>query len=700
MMSEEIVPSRRRFIQGGTAVAGALGLGFGAAAGLGAAGLEQTPAVAAPRAVRQTVDGTRPNFLFLMCDELRYPPVYEGAGGLAFRNQYLRTQQALRATGLEFHRHYTAATACVPSRGSVFTGHYPSLHGAANTSGGAKGTYDADMVWLDPDSVPTMGDYFRAGGYRTFYKGKWHVSAADLLVPGTRNEIVAHDALGQRDLSLEQQYIDAARMEGYGFEGWVGPEPHGQDPMNSASSPIPPAQGRDQAFAGQTVDLLTDLDRQGCDDPFLIVSSFVNPHDIALWGFASRASGMYDFDIEDIVPAFNELFDPVQFAASLADDLDTKPSCQKNYRDTYRDWMQGVPPQDYWRLYYQLQKEMDDEMFRVYEAFEASRYYESTVVVYTSDHGDLLGSHGYMHQKWHNAYDETIRVPMIISNPTMFPGPSGTDSLTSHVDILPTMLGLAGIDAAAALSTVAFGHTDAVPLVGRDLSGLVRGDVDAVDDPVYFMTDDEISRGLNQQGVFGRFYDAIIQPNHLETVIARIDGDVWKYSRYFDNPQFWSNPGVPGDPGVVDVHLREDVPVFVTPAPGVYQVPCTRTVKDTPAPDEFELYNVTADPTELQNLAGSPAAAAQEARMAELLGQERETKRLYPVSGPVPGQIGPSAPRAVPLPSPVPTACDGPPQPPPPPTPVDPPPLTAVPVRDPAQPIVASPVVATPRFTG
>lgn len=691
--------TRRRFLQGGAAGAVGLGLGVGGMSGLAATSAGAAPAAgAAAGAAHQAADiGPRPNFLFLMCDELRYPPVYEGDGARAFRAQYLRTQEALRQTGLEMHRHYIAATACVPGRASLFTGHYPSLHGVSSTDGVAKGAFDADMSWLDPNSVPTMGDYFRAGGYRTFYKGKWHVSDADLLVPGTRDAIPSYDSLGRRDRSLEQQYVDANRLEGYGFEGWIGPEPHGPSPLNSASSAAPPAQGRDQGFAGQAVDLIADLDRNGCDQPFLFVSSYVDPHDIAMWGFASRAAGAFDFAVEDIVPAFHELFDPDQFAATLGDTLATKPSGQRDYRDRYHEWMQGVPPQDYWRLYYQLQKNADDEMFRTYQALRESRFYENTIVVFTSDHGDLLGSHGYMHQKWHNAYEETLRVPMIISNPTMFPEPVDVHDLTSHVDVIPTMLGLAGLDAGGLLETVAFGHTEAVPLVGRDLSPLVRGEVGSVEGPVYFMTDDEISRGPNDQNLFGRFYRPVIQPNHIETVVAKIDGELWKYSRYFDNPQFWSAPGTPGDEGVMDVQLHQDEPLVGTPPPGEYEVRCTRTIKYDPAPDEFELYNVTQDPMELENLAGVASASAVEAAMRDLLAQERAAKRLYPVSGPVPGQIGPTAPRAVPLPTPRPTTCGDSPNPPVPPPPTVPPETSTTSTSAPAGP--AGPVVR-PTYAG
>ena len=53
------------------------------------------------------------------------------------------------------------------------------------------------MHWLDPDSVPTLGDWFRAGGYRTHYRGKWHVSFADLVIPGTHEGLKASDDEGK-----------------------------------------------------------------------------------------------------------------------------------------------------------------------------------------------------------------------------------------------------------------------------------------------------------------------------------------------------------------------------------------------------------------------------------------------------------------------------------------------------------------------
>jgi choline-sulfatase len=622
--------SRRHFLQGtGLTAAGVLGL------------LQGHPAQGAPGPASGSPSGVlrrRPNFLILMVDEMRYPPVYESAATKAFRQQYLLTQNLLRQHGVEFHRHYAASVACSPSRASIYTGHYPSLHGVTETTGAAKESFDPDVFWLDPNSVPTFGDYFRAAGYHTFWKGKWHASDADMLIPGTHDQLVSYNTqTGAPDPAAESLYLAADRLDHFGFSGWIGPEPHGRSPLNSGSS-AKNGQGRDAGFAQQAQNLIEQLDADHRAEPWLIVASFVNPHDITLYGLLTNEGGDFEFNVEDVVP--DDLFDPVLFQQTLHDNLATKPSCQASYQASYAIWMQPIVDRErYSRFYYQLHKNVDEQMMVVYQALLNSRFRDDTIVIFTSDHGDLLGSHADMHQKWYTAYDEALRVPLIMSNPKLFPHERAVQTLTSHVDLLPTLLGLAGLNAEDLRQQLTYDYSDALPLVGRNLSPLVLGQVDAnsINDPLYFMTDDDMSRGLNQDNWTGIAYNSVVQPNHIEAVITRLDdGKIWKYARYFDNPQFWSSPGNPGDAGVEDVVLEEDGPR--PDQDGTYTVPCRLTVKHTPVADEFEMYNVSDDPMELSNLYGNPAYTAQQSTLAALLAQQCNEKRLQPSSGTVPGQ--------------------------------------------------------------
>src|SRR5271163_2898670 len=117
---------------------------------------------------------SRPNVLVILTDQLRQPPPYESDQLREFRREHCVGQERLRQSGVSFKHHYPMAIACAPSRASLLTGQYPSLHGVTQRAGLAKNPESEDM--LAPDTVPTLGDWFRAGGHRTFFKGKWHAS--------------------------------------------------------------------------------------------------------------------------------------------------------------------------------------------------------------------------------------------------------------------------------------------------------------------------------------------------------------------------------------------------------------------------------------------------------------------------------------------------------------------------------------------
>ncbi|MDA2987079.1 MAG: sulfatase-like hydrolase/transferase [Actinomycetota bacterium] len=619
--------SRRRVLQG----IGAAGVLAGAAAmGTGPAQAEDLPEFTPRGRLKR-----RPNFLVIVVDEQRYPVTYESARLARWRRENLDSQNLLFSRGMQFTNHHIMASACAPSRASFFTGQYPSLHGVTQTSGAAKIFPLHITYWLDPATVPTMGAWFRAAGYDTFYKGKWHVSDADLYQPGSYNALPSYTDTLLPDPALEEMYLEANRLAAYGFDGWIGPEPHGSSPLNSASSG-PGGRGRDELFAGQGARLLRDL--RGSRKPWLVVTSFVNPHDITLWGDLTLADPLMYLERQlegSDVPL--DLFDD-RYAVSVDEDLSRKPSCQASYRDVYPLALQPTgnnTPMH--RFYYQLQKNVDIQIGRVLRALTSSRReYRDTIVIYLSDHGELLGAHGGLHQKWHNAYDEVVRVPFVIHNPQLFPDATSTNLLTSHADLLPTMIGLAGLDERSVARRLRASHTQVHSLPGRDLSGLILGEQDESDfdeAPQFFMTDDEIFRGESQVAWNGNYYQPVIQPNHLETVIAMLptgaDGGKqrWKLTRYWDNPQFWTTPGFRDVQNYTEGSAN---------APG--EKTTTTTVKyakpvlgqSGPAEDEWECYNVDDDPMELTNLYGDARYADTIAELKIMLQQQVDAKRIEP----------------------------------------------------------------------
>jgi arylsulfatase A-like enzyme len=535
------------------------------------------------------------NILLILTDEERYPPPYETAELAAFRRNQLTAREALRATGLEFHRHYVGSTACAPSRATLFTGQYPSLHGVSQTDGLAKRGVDPALRWLDPDMVPTLGDWFRAGGYRTHYRGKWHISAADLVVPGLDGRLMASDDQGSVIPDAVAAYRRADRLDRFGFSGWIGREPHG--PAKADCGAV-----RDPVFAEQVVDLLTELAAARRDGPWLTVASFINPHDIVFGSLGWE--GLLRFDPpDDTVPEIPE-------PPSQRDTFAGRPSCHEEYRAVWPRMLFDQPVDTtYRRLYYYLQKLVDRAIGRILEVFHESGLAEDTIVVFTSDHGDLLGAHGGLVQKWYNAYDETIRVPLVVSGPGVATPEGGITTPTSHIDLLPTLLGLAGIDVERAAAGVAARHVEAHALAGRDLGGLITGAVKpgALDAPLYFMTDDDISRGSSQRGlVSGAPYEAVSFPSRVESVIATLPtgpggaGELWKCNSYYQRLDEWE-----ASHGLA-------VPEAATP----------------PAEPQFELDKLTADPEERTNRADDAPEAR--SRLLSLLERERDAKRRLP----------------------------------------------------------------------
>ncbi|MGZ4968855.1 MAG: sulfatase-like hydrolase/transferase [Methylobacter sp.] len=567
----------------------------------------------------------RPNILIIMTDEERFPPEYETEEVKQYREQHMPSRSRLLKQGVSFQRHYAAATACEPSRASFFTGQYPSLHGVTQTSGLAKNSSDPGLFWLPPNTVPTLGNYFRAGGYRTLYHGKWHISDQDLIVPGTNTALLSNAADGTSYPERIKQYQAANRLNQYGFDGWIGPEPHGALSNNSGMR-------RDPGFAQQAIDSLKQLNQQAVDDknlpPWLMVCSFVNPHDIVFSGQGWTLLGLPSVPYSEL-PQF-----PAPPTAN--EDLTCKPRCQKDYVINYGNFYYPQPThQRYRQLYYYLQSVVDGLIGSVVDTLDSyEALSQNTIVVFTSDHGEVLGSHGGMHQKWYNAYDETIRVPLIIRQPG---GTAKTvNTPTSHVDLLPTLLELAGIDPETTRNTLSEAYTEARKLVGDSLVPLLDENPES-ERCIYFMTDDEVDQGLNEisvnkvvqqlasrklinsddnmesalgkawnQTIVQQAYRPTIEPHHIETIVTRIEGVLYKYSRYFENPRFVGT--APGNPD--------------------------GTVSQYHVPDEWELYNLDSDPYEEDNLlapcCSNPPSEGLLAGLRKTLATERAKKRKLP----------------------------------------------------------------------
>ncbi|OHU88637.1 MULTISPECIES: sulfatase-like hydrolase/transferase [Pseudoalteromonas] len=574
------------------------------------------------------IDGKQPNFLIITTDEERFPPTYENPEAKEYRLKNSESLMQMREHGIEFVNHNAASTACAPSRTSIYTGQYPSLHGVSQTPGIGKSSFDQNMFWLEPNTVPTMGSWFREAGYQTYYRGKWHLSDEDILVPGTQQALVSNSISGAAYPQRISLYKQANRLDKFGFNQWIGPEPHGAAENNCGTV-------RDPGFAKQVCETLLMLDKQaqqGDNQPFLLVSSFVNPHDIVLPRQPEWFEEFYQQKEAGLLPTV----DP---APSQSESLQSKPRCQKDYLYTYPHMYLPQPTTEgYRQFYYYLMAEVNKHITSVYETLKQTSLFDNTIVVFTSDHGELLGAHGGLHQKWYSAYQEVLNVPFIVSNPNLFKQSGQLDVTTSHVDLLPTLLGLANVDTESIRQKLSESHSEARPLVGRDLSKILLGEQSPNDEPIYFMTDDNVEVGSDMTNpATGVPYNSIIQPNHIEAIVTKLPeltGDTrWKYVRYFDNARFYSDTGFldgleDDNQNIGRQDSRYDLSHLVASG-NPDDVTTTRFI-----PSEFECYNLSDDPTEEHNLLSplcpTPVDESVLTALKMVMKEQRLKKRLLP----------------------------------------------------------------------
>ena len=567
----------------------------------------------------------RPDVVVIMTDQERAAPPYESDELREWRRRTLVGARWFEDHGVSFMRHYTGSLACVPSRPTLFTGQYPDVHGVTQTDGLGKMWNDSRMRWLSPGEVPTLGHWFQAAGYDTHYQGKWHMSHADLSDPVTGGALATNDSEGAVDEMAVRAYLDADPLGVFGFSGWIGPEPHGPSFSNTGFV-------RDPLIADRVVAWLQDrYARRRAGDaeaarPFLLVASFVNPHDIVFApGWLRRGS-----------PRTPGVGDPPPVPPSPTDneDLSSKPAAQIAFRASYLSCY-GPPPlierayrtraQGYRDLYHRLHAEVDGPLDRVRRAVTEGGS-EHAVLVRTADHGELLGAHGGLHQKWFNLYDEATRVPFAIARIGHHEttGRQIDDAPSSHVDLVPTLLAAAGIDQQEAAGQLQETHTEVHPLPGRDLMAVVDGtSAPDTERPVYLLTRDNMPEGDSGANAMARQMGRTVRPPlplriqvpahvaaNFEGLVVRVPdataaggaGRLWKIVRSFDDPDTWTEPGVR--------HLAAGGPAG----------PIHRS---EPLPDQWELYDLDADPIEAHNRASDPAASAVFTHLTNLLAAER-----------------------------------------------------------------------------
>lgn len=334
-----------------------------------------------------TFAAAKPNVVFIMTDE-------QIADGLSARmgDRYLKTPalDGLAARGTFFTRAYAANPLCMPSRNSIFTGRYPHETKVTDNMPMYSG------MKLDPAEFPMMGTYFRRAGYATGYFGKWHLCA------------------------------DVKDVSAHGFER------------------IDTRQ-LDATTADRAVEFLRNRHTQ----PFLLVVSFLNPHNMTE---LTRGQPLSNGPIGE-PPALEQLPPPPVNLGPPVFEPDTMTWIRRGYHANRRLFPVGDFSPSVWQAmrwgYYRLIEKVDAEIGRVLAALREQGLDDNTLIVFTSDHGECAGAHGLSQKTVF--YEESVRVPLIVRPPGRTAARTSEAFVNVGVDLLPTLLDYAGVEQPAKL---------------------------------------------------------------------------------------------------------------------------------------------------------------------------------------------------------------------------------------------------------
>jgi arylsulfatase A-like enzyme len=543
MPNDEKLGFTRRELLAASAV-GATGLGV---TSLGSSLFAEESSLDRSEQARATRGGPY-NILFILTDQERHFDAYPNGMRLPGHERLMRN-------GVTFTNHQICTAVCTPSRSVIMTGQHIQHTRMFDNSG---------FPWIEDMStdIPTMGHMLRKLGYHTAYQGKWHLNSK------------LHESNVQKG-----EFADPEIMEGYGFGDFVGPGDligttlggYHFDPFTTAT-------------AG------TWLRRKGVDlnaegKPWFMCVGLVNPHDVMYYntdlsGEKVQDDGGLAFPVNSEPPhaIYKRKWDtPLSPTRKQPWDAPGRPAAHHEYQRARQSLVGQFPPEDNrWKrlqdYYFNCIRDCDRSVERLLKELEDLGLADNTVVVYTSDHGELCGSHG-MHGKGATAFDEQNHVPLIISHPATRGG-AKCKAVTSHLDLAPTVIGLTGIDNAETTQLTR-------GLRGKDFSQLLKAPEQAATHAVrpaslycynmFLYVDADFVAAAVKAKVEGKRPGGMPDFRKRGAIRTVFDGR-YRFSRYFSPLQ----------------HNRPE------------------TMEQINKVNDLELYDLVSDPHEARNLAVDP----------------------------------------------------------------------------------------------
>ena len=339
------------------------------------------------------------NIVFLFSDE-HAGAVMGNSGHPIVQTPHL---DRLAEQSYTFDNAYCNYPICTPSRLSMLTGRYPHQIGAW------------DLGAIADRQYPTWGDYLAEADYETVLCGRTHFNGTDRLL-GFSHRLLDDLPRWRHTTGHPPRRTPDARRGSNSHVAECGPGEHEHTRY-------------DRNVTDLAVDFLREKSASPNDNPFLLYCGFMHPH------FPLIAP-----------PEFYSLYDPdtLELPATWNERLESQHPIIQHHRWA---WRNDIPPPEATvrcalASYYALVSSLDAQIGRILEAIDTSPLREDTVVIYTSDHGEMAGHHGIWQKQCF--YEPAVKVPLMLRLPS---GETGRVAQNvSLVDILPTLLEITGLE--------------------------------------------------------------------------------------------------------------------------------------------------------------------------------------------------------------------------------------------------------------
>lgn len=462
------------------------------------------------------------NIVFILTDQERHFRPDELP-----KDYRLPAHERLAKNGVVFENHRINACVCTSSRSVIYTGlHIQQTKMFDNTN----------FPWMQSMStdIKTVGDLMREAGYYTAYKGKWHLTREF----ETDNTLAAPTKIFTKE------------MEAYGFSDYLG-----------VGDIIAHTQGgylHDGMIAAAAASWLrskaADLAKE--NKPWFLAVNLVNPHDVMFYDTdepgqpVQSKSALTHLAGDPAHAMYAKQWDfelPVSFSQPV--DAPGRPTAHTDFSIADNVMTGPVPVDETWRwrkrhnFYLNALRDVDRHIMTVLDELEDRGLASNTIVILTSDHGELDGAH-QMTGKGATTYREQNNVPLIVAHPA-FAGGKRCQAVTTHLDLAPTLVSLTNANPATKAAI-----TQALP--GKDFSPVLaapeQASYDAVrDGQLYcfnmFATLDgsflqKASALLNQPGGAAKIKEAGLHPDMRKRGAIRgvFDGR-YQFTRYFSPKQ-------------------------------------------------------------------------------------------------------------------------------------------------------------------